>query len=197
MEVAMEILSFSIKHPDLLVESYSKNYCAISSVCVIDSSDGIGYWITNRLELVNLYENNSIAYKFLKSGSNLFYLSPEKYESAKFYEQVGGLSITSSAIGLLTLPTNIIYKIVMIFMPIILVLSSIVFFIKKKQIVKDRLYYLGIIFLVSSFLTTLISSSTGQIIDRYSVYCFIPGLIGIIVCVRCMFINIGFRKGKK
>jgi hypothetical protein len=196
VDVVKELVFFSFKHPDLLIESYSKNYCAISSICVIDSADGVGYWITNRMEFINLFENNSIAYKFLKPGSNLFYLSPEKYESAKYYEQIGGLSITSRILSILRIPTNIMYKLVMFLMPLVSVLFFAFTFIKRKTIIKNDLYYFGIVFLISSFLTTLISSSTGQIIDRYSVYCFIPGLVGIIVCVRFCISNIKLRKDK-
>lgn len=196
LDVVKELSFFSVKHPDLLIESYSKNYCAISSICVIDSADGVGYWITNRMEFINLFENNSIAYKFLNSGSNLFYLSSEKYESAKYYEQIGGLSITSRLLSILKVPTNVMYKLVMVLMPFVSILFFVFTFIKRKTIIKNDLYYFGIIFLISSFLTTLISSSTGQIIDRYSVYCFIPGLIGIIACVKFCISSIKLRKDK-
>ena len=192
-DIAKEMLLFSTKHPALLAKSYSKNYCALSSICVIKTSDGVQYWISNEKDYLNLFENNTIAYRFLNGASNIFYLSPEKYESAKYYEQVTDVSLTTKIISVLKYPTNIIYKLTIIIMPIILLLTIIIRLIIWNTLEYYNMYKFGIVFLASSFLTLIACSMVGQIIDRYSVYCFITGLIGELACIFFIIKNIRHR----
>ena len=184
--VIKELTIFVFKHPILLIESYSNNYCALSSICLIDSNDGVGYWITNKKDYLNLFENSVIAYRSFEYKDNMFYLSSEKYKDAKYYSQETGISVTSKIISKFCQITNILYKFSIILLPLFTILVLIVRIIKRKKLKKYKLYE----FSMSSLLTIIACSILGQIIDRYMVYCFIPSLIGIISGMVFMISNL-------
>lgn len=190
----LEIGKIFIKHPMSLIESYSSNYCALSSICVIDTKDGVGYWVTKKKNFSDLFENSVIGYRTYSDYDNIFYLNEEKYESAKYYTQQKSHSITSIIIYKLSGITNRLYKFSMLFLPIILLISICFRIVKRKKIESYNLYKFSMIFGLSSLLTLLSCSFVGQIIDRYSVYCFVSSLVCIVSSLVFIFKNIKVRR---
>ena len=189
----VEISKIFVKHPATLIDSYGSNYCALSSLCVIDTNDGVGYWVSDKIDFDNLFENSTIGYRTFSNLENIFYLSDEKYDSAKYYYQQTSYSITSKLIYSLANITNKLYKLSIILLPVILIIGFIIRILNRKYIRYYSLYRFGMIFGLSSFFTLLSCSFVGQIIDRYSVYCFITSLICFISILIFIIKNIKVR----
>lgn len=195
-DVVLQIIKTFIKHPSIILKNYIKNYCALSSICKINSLDSVVYHVTNEFDFLNTFEHNSIAYRIFNQGyENRFYLSEEGAALTNNFIQENRLGIFNNFFVIMKIPTNILYKITIIVQPIILFILMVMFItsiIKYKIIKVNNLFLITFIFTAYTFFTVLANALSGAIIDRYAVCCFIPGIIGI-----CSFITLIIKAAKK
>ena len=192
-DTVVEIISTFFRYPKVILKVHLKNYCALSSVCVIESPDGVVYHVSNRLDFLYLYENNVIPYKSFRNEDKYFYYSPSKHESVKNYLVSRNQGVISKIITKTFIPTNIMFEFVILFVGVFL-LGIIAVRIKKRKKLKDyNLYLFSSMMLAFSFLTVLVNDWVGSLIDRYAVMCFIPGLIGIVGTIKFIKNNFGSR----
>lgn len=179
-DTILEIISTFIKYPSVIAKIHAKNYCALSSVCVIESEDGVMYHVTNKLDMLHMFENNVIPFKSFRNEEKVFYFPEERYESVKNYIVPKNQGIISKIITKTFIPVTLVFEFVIMTVGLFLIILIGVR-IKKRRIIKDyNMYLLSLMMLTFSFSTLLINDWVGSIIDRYAVICFIPGLIGII-----------------
>lgn len=195
--VILQIVKTFFKHPTIIIKNYLKNYCALSSVCSISSSDGVSYRVTNQMELIDTYEHQLIAYRtFDDTVSNRFPLSEDGYSFTNNLAQQNQLGIFALFFQSLEKPTNIIFKLTILLLPIALLTLIIFRIIKRKKMQKYSLYVMSFILLSYSFLTVLANAVSGSIIDRYAINSFIPGLFGIITSIVWIIKNVKLKKHK-
>lgn len=187
------------QHPILISKNYIKNYCALSSLCNIASDeDGVMYYVDKGYNFINTYENEKIAGRVFMEGDNTFYLSDDLVNNASFYKEY----ITSTPLTLfeniMKIPTNIIFKFVIITIPIFL-LSLIfvaIFNFNKMNSFEKRNFYVILLLLLTSFLGVMANAISGSMIDRYSVEFFVPSFIAEIMVLYYFKIFFFNKKSK-
>ena len=179
-DTIVEIVSTFIKHPIIIAKIHAKNYCALSSVCVIDSEDGVMYHVTNKLDILHMFENNIIPFKSFKYEEKYFYFPKERYESVKNYLVPRNQGLISKIMTKTFMPVTLVFEFVILTVGLFLIVLF-GFRINKRKKIKDyNMYQFSLMMLAFSFSTLLINDWVGSIIDRYAVICFVPGLLGII-----------------
>jgi hypothetical protein len=177
-------ISIFSEHPIAISSIYFQNYCAISSICKISTEDGVGYKLTSNFDYTNAFENNVIPYRTYTNLDNVFYIPDNWQYRVINYRQVNNPGIFKNIEVLIQKPTNIIYKLTIIFSPIFFLLSLIERILFKKNKEKNKIINLSIILISCGFGGALLNSSLGAFIDRYAIEALIPGLLGIIVLIR-------------
>lgn len=182
IDVILTSVENIFQHPTIILKDYASNYCAISSLCVIETVNGVDYTVGEQKELFQLYENDAIGYRIFKNEipDNTFWV-PEKFQvnSTKYhvYKNVGIIN----KIFVLFIPiTNIVYKYLTLGSIMIFIILAIILIVLKKYYNDKDIYLyadIPIICINFSILYLLASAYVGAIIDRYSVEAFVPLLI--------------------
>ena len=191
-----QIIKTFFKHPTIIMKNYLKNYCALSSVCLIESPDGVNYKVTNQYDFMKLFENETIAYRVSSHLDNRFYLNDQGNILSQNYQQVNTPGILIEIEKALKMPTSIIYKFSILLLPVALLALIFIRVLRRKHLKAYSLYTLSLILLGYAFLGVLANALSGSIIDRYSVGMFIPGLLGIISLITFLILNIKLEKGE-
>lgn len=192
-DTVIEIVSTFFKHPGIIVKQHAKNYCALSSVCLIESEDGVMYHVTNKLDVLHMFENNVIPFKSFKDEEKYFYFPEERYETVKNYLVPRNQGLISKVMTKTFMPVTLVFEFVILTVGLFLI-ALLGFRIKKRKKLKGyNMYLFSFMMLAFSFSTLLINDWVGSIIDRYAVICFIPGLIGILGTFKFIHSNIGSR----
>ena len=196
-DVILQIGKTFIKHPNIIIKNYAKNYCALSSVCVITSEDGVMYNVTDNFDFINTFEDKLIAYKNFNDGDyNYFFFPEERLNLVSNFIQITDVGIFANIEKALEIPTNIIYKITILILPFVLLGIISVRIVNRKKVKKYELYVMALILLGYSFLAIIANALSGAIIDRYATSMFIPGFLGI--CAAVMFSIENFKyKGNR
>lgn len=189
------------KDPFRITGLYFLNYCGTISICTITSPNGIDYTPIQSFNILDTYENQIIGYSPYRLGPNTFPLSEKLEIYAKNYSLSSiHKSIFSLPMQILQYPTNILFKISLIFCP----LSIVVLFIFKRKDKKSKyinIFRLSIILLITSLAHIIISAGVGLIIDRYAIEAFVPAVLGIFGTVTYVYlikqqIPASHKKGK-
>lgn len=189
LEMVLITLGNIFQNPVQLIADYSKNFCALSSVCVISSEDTVHYKVSNRIDFINMYENKTIAYRIYDNSAktNTFPV-PEYYQqNVEKYQVHHNMGWINKAMKLALIPTSIIYKITILISPILFIISLIIVCKSKNNNKKRNQGRLILILTTVSFLYLLANTYIGSFIDRYSVETIIPlwiSLIGIILLMK-------------
>ncbi len=184
----IEIASTFIKYPNLITVNYIKNYCALSSICNIGSDEaGVMYYVADGYDFINSYENDIIAGRVFKQGDNTFTLSDELYENAKYFKQSITPTVLTKIENNLKIPTNIIYKLVIIAIPISVLSGFIVYMISRSKLslYYKRIYFISMLLLLTSLFGVMANALSGSVIDRYTVEFYIPSFLGNLGMVIC------------
>ena len=167
-----------VSDPQRIAQIYISNYCGLSSICIIDSSDGVNYEPTLTFAGTDTFENTAIGYRPYSASSNLFIMPNDLYNQAIPYGENTNRSFISIAMNIFRIPTNLLFKIaISLCLPFLIWLIIIKIKTKEKKFLP--LFYLNLILLITSFLHIAISAGIGLIIDRYAIEAFIPSLLGI------------------
>lgn len=182
-----------ISNPLHITTVYLSNYCGLISVCIIETNDLVNYISTFNLAGINTFENSIIGYRPYSDSSNLFDSMPEHlHDRATQYGESSHRGIIAFAMNIFRIPTNLLFKLSLIFcLPTLIFL--IVVKIKTKNRNRTQLFYLNLILLGTSFAHIAISAGIGLIIDRYAIEAFIPSILGIfgtIVYTKSVFTKI-------
>ena len=196
-DTILEIVNTFFKYPNIVIRSYSKNYCSLSSICIIESDDGIQYRVTDKMEFIKMFENEIIPFKSFRYEDKYIYYPPERKEFVDEYIFPANQGIISKMITYLFLPTSILFKLMTFLSVIYIILLVAIRIIFRKTLKNKELYLLSLMFLSFSFLTIVANSLSGAMIDRYSVICFIPGLFGFIGTILFIKGNINKKVNKK
>ena len=184
----IEIASTFLKYPNLITVNYIKNYCALSSICNIGSDEaGVMYYVADGYDFINSYENDIIAGRVFKQGDNTFTLSDELYENAKYFKQSITPTVLTKIENNLKIPTNIIYKLVIIAIPISVLSGFIVYMISRSKLslYYKRIYFISMLLLLTSLFGVMANALSGSVIDRYTVEFYIPSFLGNLGMVIC------------
>ena len=195
-DTIIEIIKTFFKYPKLIIETHAKNYCALSSVCVIESEDGVMYHVTNQLDILHLFENSYIPFKSFRNEEKVFDYPEERYESVKYYVVQRNQGLISKVMTLTFVPTTLIFEFVILSLNIFLILLLVFRIKNRKKLKKYNTYLLSFMMLSFSFITLMINDWVGSIIDRYAVICFIPGLMGIIGTIEFIKENNKTKRGR-
>ncbi len=196
-DALLEIANTFFKYPKIVIRSYSKNYCGLSSLCVITSENDIMYSVSNHIDLLHMYENERIAYKTFRKEQKYFEYPEETEEIVSYYISPINQGIIARLITYTFKITSILFKF-SIFLSGLFIIILIAFRIRIKKRIKDKeLYLLSIMLLSTAFLTTVANSLSGAMIDRYSAICFIPSLLGFVGMVIFISKNINRKESKK
>ena len=177
----IEIASTFFKYPNLITVNYIKNYCALSSVCNIASDEaGVVYHVASGYNFLNAYENEAIAGKVFREGDNIFSMTDALYANAQYYKQTITSTPLTNTENMLKTPTSIIYKYVIISMPVVLLIGFLSYILSKNKVTSydKKIYYISILLLLTSMFGVAANAISCSIIDRYTVEFFIPGFIG-------------------
>lgn len=175
------ILKQLFSHPYLTIESYTSNYLAIADLFPKDTNDGVDYWIDKNLTLDYCHENCVIATGTRFKKSNIAYMPDEYYERVMNYEQFNASPLFLR--GLMTITSKIapnIFKMVILFLPLLIVCSTVSIIKNKKSKANELLTMISILSWYS-LLHILVHVVTGANIDRYAAPVYIPVLISFIL----------------
>lgn len=181
------VVSTIFTDPGNFLFVYIRNYCALTSTCLVVSEDTVNYVSTFQIVWLDTFENTAIAYLPYRPESNIFPMTTELHERAAIYGESTDVSTVAHLIGLFQKPTNILFKIstlgCFIFL-IVLVVAK----LKYKNPTTLSLFHLNLILLVTSFSHMFISAAGGLLIDRYAIEIFIPSLLGIFgTCIYIIY----------
>lgn len=175
------ILKQFFVHPYLTLESYTSNYLAIADIFPKDTKDGVDYWIHKKLALDYCHENCVIATGTRFKKSNIAYMPDEYYERVMNYEQFNDSPLFLR--GLMTLTSKVapnIFKLAILFLPILIVCSTVSIINSRKAKTNELLTMISILSWYS-LLHILVHVVTGANIDRYAAPVYIPVLISFIL----------------
>ena len=189
-------ISIFFKHPLTLIKNYGNSYCGISSLCVIATSDGVAYQNTTKFDLINGYENNVIPYRTFTNLDNVFYLPSDWYNRTQYYSQINKPGLFEYLEKVIRIPTNILYKILILIQPIAWIFCVIFEFIDKRKKINKPLLNFSTILLTFSFGHALLMCLMGAFIDRYAIESFIPAFLGIIILIIYLLNNRRLKKIK-
>lgn len=177
------ILKQLFNHPYLIMESYVSNYLAIANLYPKVSNDGVNYKVEKELALDYCHENCTIAISVASEKSNISYMLEESYNRVVNYEQYNDSPIVLRYLlkGLSFITTNL-YKIVVILLPLLVILSTISFIKNHKDKYNNLL---NIVFILSwySLLHILVHVVTGACIDRYASPAYITIILSFILYI--------------
>jgi hypothetical protein len=195
-DAVKEIINLFYKHPIILLRSYEKNTCGISSLCQVGlTGEGTELKVYDTINYTNLFENKFYAYRLYQNNiSNDLNLPENVFSRIEPYSQTIHSSIFSKIFIFLEQPTSILYKIFILISPLTFLILLFYGIFCKKNMQRKKTYYLGLILSITSILTTLSFSLVYLIIDRYSVELFIPNILCFVLCLSLIFQN---NKGKK
>lgn len=186
-----------LKHPTLVVDTYFTNYLSISDIYGTTTSDGVAYYSTGKLDIKFCSEICTIGYKPYNYTSNIFYMTEDRFELVKNYEQANYtpkiINFGMRKLGILYLFT---YKITMILLPFSLIFSIIYKIINRKKINIKGLD-LVIILLGYSLLHILVHIVSGAFIDRYATPAYLTSMLGIGILIYTIIINKKVKVRKK
>lgn len=187
------------QHPKIILGDYVKSYCALSSLCVIESQNGSRYYITNELEYNDLFENRIIGYRIYDNTlENVFWVPNDDFAYNRVkYSSYKNAGFTRNVFLKMTKPTSIMYKVLIIFCPLLFLISLFLYILVYKKY-KDLLskVELLIINICFAFLYLIANVYVGAFIDRYSIETFIPLIISLILIIT-IIIDIKEIKCKK
>jgi hypothetical protein len=192
-DTVIEIISTFFRYPKVILEIHAKNYCALSSVCVIESEDGVMYHVTNKVDVLHSFENNVIPLKSFRNEEKIFDYPEERYETVKNYIVPKNQGLISKVIAKTAIPTTLVFEFVILTVGLFLIGLVTIRIKKRKKLKEYNTYLLSFMMLSFSFSTLMINDWVGSIIDRYAVICFIPGLIGIIGTILFIKNNVGSK----
>lgn len=192
------ILTQFLKHPILVLESYTSNYLAIANLYSKGTNDNVSYWVNKDLTLNYCHENCSIATNIYMEKSNVSYMPEDSYNRVINYEQYNDAPIFFRYILKILSPiSEILFKLVMILLPIMTLLGTVSRLRKNKY--NNKTLNIVLILLWYSLMHVLIHVATGANIDRYASPVYITSLIGILLYIYVIIKNkknIGNRSGK-
>lgn len=166
-------------NPLEIMRIYIGNYCGLSSICTINSNDGVNYSSTLNPAGLETFENSIIAYRPYENAPNIFPMPEKLYSLASEYGESSNRSIFAIIFGKLGKPTNLLFKF-SIFMCFPALIVLFIFRIKYKNKKHSSLFHLSTLLLLTSFAHLAISSGLGLIIDRYAIEIFVPSALGIL-----------------
>lgn len=186
-----------INHPMLVIDTYFTNYLAIGDVYKITTEDNIGYVATNELDLKFCAELCSIGLKPYTYTSNIYYMTVDRYELVKNYEQNNYtpkiINFGMRKLGIIYLIT---YKLSILLLPIFLILSIVYRIINKRKELSSKID-LVIILLGYSFLHIMLHVTLGATIDRYAIPAYLPSIMGIGILTYTFMVSKRKRISKK
>ena len=198
-DVFIKTIENIFQNPSTIIGSYAHNYCALTSVCLINSDDSINYYVTDKYDFNNLYENNTIGYRIFRNDieNNEFWV-PERFavniEKYHVHKNVGKIN----KMFILMIPVyNYVYKFILLLNPLLLIGAIILYVIinlRYKELIKKA--ELNLICIGFSFIYLIANSYVNALIDRYSLESFIPSLLCLIITV-ILITNIVSKKNLK
>lgn len=178
------LLTTMVKDPKAIIESYTTNYLATTSLYNIEF-EGMHIKINKKLDLKNTAEIGVIGFRIYEPQiDNVFPLSNELEPYATIYRGVNEpIKIVNLVMKKMELPVTIIMKISYLLLPVLTILSIIlVFVVKKKYNEKYRkIIDLIVILYTFSLLHILVHSVLGSTIDRYTIPALAPTFIAIML----------------
>lgn len=167
-----------ISNPTHITSTYVRNYCGLTSVCVISSDDTVDYISTFDFNGLETFENTTIGYRPYSVSPSIFEMTDSLYSNASIYGDSTNRSLIAKIMVLFKGPANLLFKLSLILcLPSIIVL--IIFRIKYKNPKHSALFALSLILLITAFLHLAFSAGIGLIIDRYAIEAFVPSVLGI------------------
>ena len=165
--------------PLLISEAYFSNYFAIINMYKTYTPDGVLWCVERDLDLGYVNENSTIAYRTFSNVSNVFYMPDAMNILVSDYEQFGNVpKLQQYMMYSLTKPSNYTFKLSLLIIPIILLISFILSFTMKNY---KKLLNLVVILSGYSFLHVMAHSVTGARIDRYASPAYLTSLIAIVI----------------
>jgi len=175
------IIKQLFKHPYLVIESYTSNYLALANIYPKKTIDGVDYQVEKKLTFDYCHENCTIAVSVASEKSNVSYMLDDAYGRVINYEQYNDSPIVLRYLlkGVSFVTTNL-YKIIMLFLPILVLLSTVSFIKNNKSKYKN---ILNIIMILSwySLLHILVHVVTGACIDRYASPAYITIILSFVL----------------
>ena len=196
VDTIYEITKTFFKYPNIVTSSYAKNYCGLTSVCLVTSKNLVNYKVSRKLDFLKLYENDAIAFKTFRNEDKYFYYEMDAKPYVSDYLSPVNQGFISRKITLTFGITSILFKIVTFLSILFAIILITVRIVKRKVLNNKELYLFSLMFLMFSILTMIANAIVGAIIDRYAVPCFIPGLLGIVGTILFIGSNTG-NKSKK
>ena len=172
-----KLFSAFASNPFGIIGEYLKNYCATTSICIIESPDGVRYFISGQIDLLRSFENSVIGYRTFTENDNIFELSEGLKPLAESYDTGDDKGIIAKFFRAGGYVSDILFKFSTFLSPVFLILVLV--FTKNFYKKNPNIYNISVICLGTAVIQLLANSFVGLIIDRYSVEIFVPALIGI------------------
>lgn len=177
------ILKSFIHHPLLVIEPYISNYLAIADIYPKVTDDSVSYYVGRKIDLLYCHENCTISLRITKEQSNIIYMLEEARARVKDYEQQNNSPIIFRGILSALAPiSQMLFKILILCLPLFVIFSTISFF-KKKNKTYANILNIVLILLWYSFLHIMLHVVTGANIDRYAAPTIITSFIGMVLYI--------------
>lgn len=169
------------KHPYLVLESYTSNYLALANLYPKKTTDGVVYKVEKKFTFNYCHEHCTIAVGVASEKSNISYMLDDSYNRVVNYEQYNDSPIVFRYLlkGISYITTNL-YKIIMLLLPILVILSTISF-VKNNKNKYNGLLNMVMILSWYSLLHILVHVVTGACIDRYASPAYITIILSFVL----------------
>lgn len=189
-----------IKHSGLVTESYLRNYCALSSICVIKYGED-GLYVSGDYSWSKLYENADIGYKTFTEWGTFYYVYEEGELRAQDFKQPSHPGFMTNIIGKTMNISGYIYKYLIIVFPLLFVIAVVlgIVFRKKMDLYQSKIYKYSLFLWGCSFICLLANVFVGLFIDRYAVFSYpiiMLGLFGFVLLIISSLIKLKNKKNK-
>ena len=187
--------------PRLITESYLKNYCALSSACVIKYGDD-GLYVTDEYEWKLLYENSDIAYKTFTEWGTFYYVSEDGALRSQDFVHTSHPGFMTNILGKTMVINGYLYKYIILAFPLLLVIMIVLGIVFKKRINEEqsKLYKYSLFLFGSAAICLLANVFVGLFIDRYAIFAYpsiLLGICGLLLFIISLFTNKNTKETKK
>lgn len=168
---------------------YISNYCGLTSICAINTNNGVEYYPSLDFAGIDTFENTAIGYRAYSNSSNIFDMTESLHHNSILYGESSDRSLIAYLMNLFKIPTNLLFKTVTL-----LCFLTLIFIIIFKLRIKTRryqnLFILCLMLLSTAFLHLAFTAGLGLIIDRYAIEAFTPAALGIFGTITyCIVLN--------
>lgn len=186
------------KEPQTVIRSYINNYLAIIDIYKVKVNIDYGnyYYIDETFSFEQDTEITFLGYCIYRSAWNALDL-PDFYSKycTEYISVNEFIHPVNKYMVSMMLPAKVLFKIIMLFLPVFWIVKLVQYFVRRKKYKKDYIYNNHIVFILYTYalMQMLMYTALGSLMDRYAVAPLTATLVAFIIDI---YLNIRKKQYK-